>query len=73
MATSSAHSRPRHPSSPFKAPAELIVETYVVDDRVCHDTHGLGRVISVDASGVTVDFGSGKARIATPFRKMSKL
>ena len=73
MATSSAHSRPRHPSSPFKAPPEQIVEDYALDDRVCHDQHGLGRVIGVDASGVTVDFGSGKARIATPFTKMTKL
>jgi hypothetical protein len=50
-----------------------VVEQYVLDDRVTHDSHGLGRVVRVDAGGVTVDFHNQTIRIATPFRKMSKL
>jgi len=73
MATSSAHPRPRHASSPFQARPEPIVETFVVGDRVCHDAYGLGRVVGVDGGGATVDFGSKTVRIETPFRKMSKL
>lgn len=49
------------------------MENYSVDDRVCHDVHGLGRVVSVDAHGVTVDFGSSSVRIPSPFSKMERL
>lgn len=49
------------------------MELFVTGDRVLHDTHGLGRVINVDAGGATVDFTSSTVRIATPFRKMTKL
>jgi hypothetical protein len=73
METTSAHARPRHPSSPFQQQPEPVIEQYVVDDRVSHDSYGLGRVVGVDAGGATVDFGSRTVRIATPFRKMTKL
>ncbi len=73
MATSSGNPRPRHANSPFKAEPEPTIEEFAVNDRVCHDSYGLGRVVGIDDSGVTVDFGSGTARITTPFRKMTKL
>ena len=50
-----------------------MIEQFVLDDRVSHDSHGLGRVVGVDAGGATVDFGSRTIRIMTPFRKMTKL
>ena len=73
METASATPGPRHPSSPFQQAPEPVFEKYLVDDRVCHDTYGLGRVVGVDGGGVTVDFTSRTVRIATPFRKMTKL
>lgn len=45
----------------------------MVDDRVCHDSYGLGRVVRIDPGGVTVNFGAETIRITTPFRKMTKL
>lgn len=73
METTSANARPRHANSPFQPHPEPVVEAYVVDDRVCHDSYGLGRVVGVDGGGATVDFTSLTVRIATPFRKMTKL
>jgi hypothetical protein len=73
METTSAHPRPRHPSSPFQRQPEPVIEEYAVDDRVSHDTYGLGRVVGVDGGGATVDFSTRTVRIATPFRKMTKL
>jgi transcription elongation factor GreA-like protein len=50
------------------------VEQFAVDDRVSHDTHGLGRVVSVQVDeAVIVDFGAHKVRIATPYSKLHKL
>jgi hypothetical protein len=65
--------RPHFASSPFAPHVDPVVEQYALDDLVSHDTHGLGRVVGVDAGGVTVDFRGSTARIATPFRKMTKL
>jgi hypothetical protein len=73
MATSSGNPRPRHASSPFQPHPEPTIEEFAVGDRVSHDSHGLGRVVGVDGGGATVDFGGTKIRIATPFRKMTKL
>jgi hypothetical protein len=73
MATSSANPRPRHASSPFQPEPDQVIEQYVLDDRVSHDSYGLGRVVGVDAGGATVDFSSRTVRIMTPFRKMTKL
>ena len=73
MGTTSANPRPDHPASPFQAHPEPVVEQYAVGDRVCHDSYGLGRVVGVDGRGATVDFSTRTVRIATPFRKMTKL
>ena len=73
MEATSAHPRPHHPSSPFQRRPEPVIEQYAVDDRVSHDSYGFGRVVSVDAGGATVDFSDKIVRIATPFRKMTKL
>jgi len=50
-----------------------VIEQYSVDDRVCHDTYGIGRVVSTDPGAVTVDFGSQTVRVVSPFSKMEKL
>ena len=60
-------------SSPFRPRAEPIIEQFELDDRVTHDSYGMGRVVGVDGGGATVDFGSCTVRITTPFRKMTKL
>ncbi len=73
METPSASPRPHHPSSPFQRHPEPVIERFVVGDRVSHDSYGLGRVVGVDGGGATVDFSSRTVRIATPFRKMTKL
>ena len=72
MPTSSGNPRPRHANSPFRAQPEVVAETYVLGDRVVHDSHGVGRVLSVDAGGLTVDFTDKTLRITTPCRKMTK-
>ena len=73
MATSSVSPRPRHASSPFQPHPEPIIEEFVLDDRVTHDSYGMGRVGGVDGGGATVDFSGRTVRITTPFRKMTKL
>lgn len=73
MATTSGSSRPPHANSPFKPRVEPTIEVFEVGDQVCHDAHGLGRVVGVDDGGVAVDFGSKTVRVTTPFRKMTKL
>lgn len=50
-----------------------MIEEYAVDDRVAHDTYGVGRVISTDPGAVIVDFGARTVRIVSPFSKMEKL
>lgn len=61
------------PGSPFSAQPVAPVELFTVDDRVTHDRFGLGRVIVVEAAAVVVDFGAQHIRIASPFRKLTKL
>lgn len=73
MATSTGNQRPRHASSPFQRHPEPTIEQFELDERVSHDSYGLGRVVGVDGGGVTVDFGDRTVRITTPFRKMTKL
>ena len=73
MATSPGVRRPHLAGSPFAPHVDPVVEQYALDDRVSHDAHGLGRVVGVDAGGVIVDFDGARARIASPFRKMTKL
>lgn len=59
--------------SPFRARPTPAVEQFAVEDRVTHDKFGLGRVIMEDATSVTVDFGSQRVRVASPFRSLTKL
>jgi predicted metal-dependent phosphoesterase TrpH len=73
MATAPGNRRPHFARSPFEPYSAPVVEEYVLDDRVCHDAYGLGRVVGVDAGGVTVDFSPRTVRVATPFRRMTKL
>ena len=73
MATSSGSPRPGHASSPFQPQPPPLIEEYLVDDRVSHDSYGLGRVVGLDAGGATVDFMGKSVWITTPFRKMTKL
>ena len=73
MATTSENPRSRPPSSPFQPYREPRIEKYELDDRVSHDSYGLGRVVALDAGGATVDFSSRTVRIPTPFHKMTKL
>jgi hypothetical protein len=63
------------PRSPFNNAPTVPVVVYEVDDRVCHDRHGLGRVIRVEsAEAVIVDFRSGETlRVKTPSTKLTKL
>jgi hypothetical protein len=64
----------RHPaSSPFKTEPEPTIEQFELNDLVSHDSYGMGRVVHVEASAVTVNFGSEQVRIVSPYRKMSKL
>jgi len=65
--------RPHLASSPFKPEPEPVIEVFVVDERVSHDSHGLGRVVSVDAGGVTVDYGDQTLRVPSPFAHLHKL
>jgi hypothetical protein len=72
--TSSLAAKRRHlSSSPFQREPEPVIEQFAVDDRVAHDTYGVGRVISTDPGAVTVDFGTQKVRIVSPFHKLEKL
>jgi hypothetical protein len=50
-----------------------VIEQFAVEDRVSHDHYGLGRVVSEEDGAVTVDFGSGRVRVVSPFLKMEKL
>lgn len=52
--------QPRRPSSsPFRAAPEPVYEVFVVDSRVIHDRHGIGRVLSVRGDRMDVRFGAG--------------
>lgn len=67
-------SRRRHlASSPFKPDPEPVIQQFERGDLVSHDSYGMGRVIAAEADAVTVDFGTQRVRITSPFRKMSVL
>jgi hypothetical protein len=73
MTTRSGY-RSRHlASSPFKPEPEQVVEEYALDERVCHQSYGLGRVVGTEAAAITVDFGNRTVRIVSPFRNLEKL
>lgn len=66
--------RRRHlASSPFRPEPEPVIARFARDDRVTHDSYGMGRVIGVEAEAVTVDFGTRTVRIPSPFHKLSQL
>jgi len=60
-------------TSPFRQDPEPVIEQFEMNDLVSHDSYGMGRVVHVDATAVTVDFGSQTVRIASPFHKMSRI
>ena len=61
--------------SPFNRPDEqLPAETFEVGDQVCHDRHGLGKVLQTgDGSELVADFGTTVRRIQLPCTKLTKL
>jgi len=62
------------PGSPFNnLHPDPEVERFAVQDRVSHDTYGLGRVVTTETEAVTVDFGTQRIRIGSPFHKLTKL
>jgi hypothetical protein len=63
------------PTSPFNTPVVARpIEHFAVNDRVSHDRYGLGTVIGVEPDiAALVDFGSMKARIVSPYDKLTKL
>ena len=65
----------RHlPTSPFKAAPAPPVEVFAEDDRVTHDTWGLGVIVAVEEGvAVQVDFGTHRRRITAPYPKLYKL
>jgi hypothetical protein len=72
--TTSAGAHRRHlATSPFREAPEPQIEQFSMSDTVCHDAYGVGRVISLEEAAVTVDFGTQKVRITSPFRKMTRL
>ena len=72
--TSSHSAKRKHlASSPFAPEVEPTVETFEVDDKVCHDLYGLGKVVRVDSHAVTVDFGDKAVRIKPPYAKLEHL
>ncbi len=73
MATSPRRRR-YHASSPFQAAPEVEDEVYEAGARVCHDTYGLGRIVSIQGTtSVQVDFGDGAKHIPLPCAKMTNL
>jgi len=71
--TSSAAKRRHLSSSPFQRETEPVIQQFALDDRVAHDTYGVGRVIGKDPGAVTVDFGMRTVHIVSPFHKLEKL
>ncbi|GAA4350796.1 hypothetical protein GCM10023145_14040 [Angustibacter luteus] len=63
------------PGSPFNRPDDLGPhETFEVGDQVCHDRHGLGKVLQIsDGSELVADFGTTVRRIQLPCTKLTKL
>jgi hypothetical protein len=63
------------PDSPFNAlRIPMVVTAFSVDDRVSHDTYGIGTVVTVESDqAMTIDFGDRQVRVVTPFRKVTRL
>lgn len=60
-------------SSPFQPEPEPTIEQFELNDLVSHDSHGMGRVVGMEAGAVTVDFRTKTVRVTSPFHKMSRL
>ena len=74
MQSRSAPRRRFLPSSPFnELPVAPEIEDFAVQDRVNHDSYGLGRVVTKENDAVTVDFGTRQVRIVSPYSKLAKL
>jgi hypothetical protein len=73
MTNSSGAKRKHLASSPFQPDPEPIIEEFAVDDTVCHDLYGLGRVVGTETHAVTVDFGAQRVRIRSPYAKLQHL
>jgi DNA helicase-2/ATP-dependent DNA helicase PcrA len=74
VSTSRSASRRRHlSSSPFTEQVQPDVESFDVGDRVTHDKHGLGRVVSESHAAVVVDFGTARVSVQRPFTRLTKL
>ncbi|NYD42139.1 hypothetical protein [Nocardioides panaciterrulae] len=71
--TTSAVRRRHLASSPFKADPEPVIPVFELGELVSHDAHGVGRVVGVEASAVTVDFRNQVLRLTSPFAKLAKL
>ena len=62
------------PHSPFKVPVPRPLKEFALDDRVTHDTFGMGTVVGVEEGiAVRVDFGTMQERILAPYGKLTKL
>jgi hypothetical protein len=76
VATNQTGTGRRHlPSSPFNRPTtHAPTETFAVQDRVTHDTYGMGSIVALEGTdAVIVDFGSHRERVLSPYRKLVKL
>ncbi len=71
--TTPARPRRHLASSPFQPDPEPTIEEFAVDDLVSHDSYGMGRVIHVEATAVTVDFRPQTVRVVSPFHKMTRI
>jgi hypothetical protein len=63
------------PSSPFNVPTVARpVERFELNDRVTHDSYGLGSVIGIEPDvAVLVDFGPRQERLVAPYPRLTKL
>lgn len=74
MSTRPAHARRPLPTSPFNRTPPKEQVDYSDNERVCHDRHGLGRVLRTESESVVVDFGAGKVvRIARTSERLTSL
>ena len=73
MASNSGSTRRHLPTSPFQPAAAAPRQDFAPEDRVTHDRHGMGTVVSSTADGmVTVRFSSGEVRLVNGV-KLDKL
>ena len=65
MASHAPTGRNYLPNSPFNAGRAAEVrpgDPIPVGERVCHERHGVGRVVTLEADTVVIDFGGGHLR-----------